>query len=245
MTSTNKAYKDEEDDWLEVSNNSNNNNDDAMKSSLELVESPNQDDDNDDDSYSTDDEEEEYELTSGQRQRSTRFSHLWHCPSRFQCITFTSSLLLLFLITIISRITDTSTDHRPPGAVGVGHSSYDTLSSRFLEEYEAHLTLYRHRASGAEFLAFVPDSSVSGSNHVGGKNKKGGSVITSSSENDNEENYYYDPKPDKVFGVAFRTKPESSTGVPHILEREYVYVVVCCWMDLFVYIHLTFDLTCV
>ena len=30
----------------------------------------------------------------------------------------------------------------------------------------------------------------------------------------------YDPKPDKVFGVAFRTKPESSTGVPHILERE-------------------------
>eukprot|EP00956_Cyclotella_meneghiniana_P032877 scaffold91887_cov39-Cyclotella_meneghiniana.AAC.6 len=224
MTSTNKAYKDEEDDWLEVSNNSDNNDDDAMKSSLELVESPNNNDDDDDDSYSTDEEEEEYELTSGQR--STRFSHLWHCPSRFQCMALTSSLLLLlFLITIISRITDTSTTHhRPPGAVGVGHSSYDTLSSISLEEYEAHLTLYRHRATGAEFLAFVPDSSVRGNHNVGGKNKKGGSVITSSSENDNEENYYYDPKPDKVFGVAFRTKPESSTGVPHILEREYMFM---------------------
>ncbi|EED88712.1 metalloprotease, partial [Thalassiosira pseudonana CCMP1335] len=71
-----------------------------------------------------------------------------------------------------------------PGAVDVGHAAYDTLHSSWLEEYEARLTLYRHRATGAEYLAG------------------------------------YDPKPDKVFGVAFRTKPESSTGVPHILEHS-------------------------
>jgi hypothetical protein len=55
-------------------------------------------------------------------------------------------------------------------------------------------------------LAFIPDAVTSGPSTNGNTGR-------------GEE---YDPKPDKVFGVAFRTKPESSTGVPHILEREFL-----------------------
>ena len=119
----------------------------------------------------------------------------------------------------------------PPGADGVGHAAYDVLASSRLTERAARLALYRHRATGAEYLAFVPDATRRGPDRGGGP--AGG----------------YDPKPDKVpcerhlllpclgsavqlkcvrcpqtnaqvFGVAFRTRPESSTGVAHILERE-------------------------
>lgn len=87
------------------------------------------------------------------------------------------------------------------GAMGVvEHAAYDVLDSSWLEEYEATLTLYRHQVTGAEFLAYVPNVTRSG---LGGEDEGG-----------------YDPKPDKVFGVSFRTKTESSSGLPHILERE-------------------------
>jgi hypothetical protein len=88
----------------------------------------------------------------------------------------------------------------------VAHKAYEALHSSRLEEYDAKLTLYRHKVTGAEFLAYIPDHS----SHEEGSNKGNGGGG-------------YDPKPDKVFGVAFRTKPESSTGVPHILEREFIY----------------------
>ena len=75
-------------------------------------------------------------------------------------------------------------------------------------EYDGRLTLYKHRITGAEFLAYVPEHHSDGLSGSG----SGG----------------YDPKPDKVFGVAFRTKPESSTGVPHILERKFFMLLLCC-----------------
>ena len=107
----------------------------------------------------------------------------------------------------------------------VAHAAYEALHSSRLEEYDAQLTLYRHKATGAEFLSFIPHSKEGtmpgGGGASGGKtkNKAGGG-----SEG-------YDPKPDKVFGVAFRTKPESSTGVPHILERELLFVLPCLTQD--------------
>ena len=84
-----------------------------------------------------------------------------------------------------------------PGVVTVEHAFYDVLDSSWLEEYEATLTLYKHKPTGAEFLAYIPNATRSGQGGV-----------------------EYDPKPDKVFAVAFRTKPQSSNGLPHILERE-------------------------
>lgn len=185
------ASPDNDDDWLEVSDHK------SSSSSLGALELQN----NDSDSYETDsDEEEEYELTSGRR--ATRFSTGWRPKELFRCGII--SLAILLAIILAPRHSGVlplfRSSHPPPGAVGVGHSAYDTIQSTRLEEYDARLTLYRHRATGAEFLAFVPDAVTA--------SFKGGS---------GEE---YDPKPDKVFGVAFRTKPESSTGVPHILERE-------------------------
>jgi hypothetical protein len=94
----------------------------------------------------------------------------------------------------------------------VAHKAYEALHSSRLEEYDAKLTLYRHQVTGAEFLAYIPDHS---SNNEEGKSNKG--------KGGGGGGGGYDPKPDKVFGVAFRTKPESSTGVPHILEREFIY----------------------
>lgn len=235
MSSTNKAaYQDE--DWLQVS--------DTNMTSLELESSVN--DDHDDDSYSTDEEEEEYELTSslgGIQQptpsRSTRFSSIRPCRFSSSSCILSSSALLLLLIAVTLRYYyngDAISSHRPPGAVGVGHASYDTLTSVRIDEYQARATLYRHRATGAEFLAVVPDAARNGGGGGGG-----GGTTTAAGGGEQGE-YYYDPKPDKVFGVAFRTKPESSTGVPHILERKweaciyfvlllllFYYFVCVCW----------------
>jgi hypothetical protein len=189
-----------EDDWLQVSDHK------SSTSSLQALEIQNENSSSS--SFETDsDEEEEYELTSGRR--ATRFSSGWRPKELVRCCIL---CLVLISVGVFAPRGDNGllplfgSSHPPPGAVGVGHSSYDTLQSTRLTEYEARLTLYRHRATGAEFLAFVPDKVTSGF--------KGGGVS-------GEE---YDPKPDKVFGVAFRTKPESSTGVPHILEREFLHV---------------------
>jgi Zn-dependent M16 (insulinase) family peptidase len=160
-----------------------------------------------DDNTDNDDYDEDYELTDHYtptlRQHlsgRTTLRQKW----RLRCVTL-ASLTFLVLCTIFyldyhNPSKSTKMRHPPPGAVGVGHAAYDTIESSFLEEYNARLTWYKHRSTGAEFLAFVPDSTRNGPSDGGG----GG----------------YDPKPDKVFGVAFRTKPESSTGVPHILEHS-------------------------
>jgi len=124
--------------------------------------------------------------------------------------------------------------NKPLGAVGVGHAVYDAVHSRsWLEstgrlalyrhrttgsEYSAYctfwtqdgawLTLYRHRATGAEYLAYVPDATrsvptIPAAEGAEREAEEGGGLRW------------------LVFGMAFRTKFESSTGVPHILEREF------------------------
>ena len=172
--------------------------------SLEMGASDDYDPDQDSaDDYEDDaDDDEEYELID---YATALHPTMWRPKERLRCI---STLILTFLIASIAayfqKHQNASTLQRsrpPPGAVGVGHAAYDTLHSSWLEEYDARLTLYRHRSTGAEFLAFIPDSTRSGPTHSG----RG-----------------YDPRPDRVFGVAFRTPPKTSTGVPHILEREYL-----------------------
>jgi Zn-dependent M16 (insulinase) family peptidase len=159
------------------------------------------DDDDDDDEYG--------ELTDRiptLKQRSFFLCcRLWRPKERLRCsILLTLTFLVICTTVYYGKNNDPNGSklrRAPPGAVGVGHAAYDTIESTFIEEYEARLTLYKHRSTGAEFLAFVPDTTRQGPNAAGG----GGG---------------YDPKPDKVFGIAFRTKPESSTGVPHILEHS-------------------------
>eukprot|EP00584_Thalassiosira_punctigera_P001492 CAMPEP_0172534620 /NCGR_PEP_ID=MMETSP1067-20121228/6914_1 /TAXON_ID=265564 ORGANISM="Thalassiosira punctigera, Strain Tpunct2005C2" /NCGR_SAMPLE_ID=MMETSP1067 /ASSEMBLY_ACC=CAM_ASM_000444 /LENGTH=1239 /DNA_ID=CAMNT_0013319433 /DNA_START=10 /DNA_END=3729 /DNA_ORIENTATION=+ len=159
-------------------------------------------DDDDDDSY----DEDLYSLTD--REGHNDMVRLRRRPKeRARCLAVVLASLLLAAGVAYWTSGEgglwagSSSRKKPPGAVGVGHAAYDALHSSTLVEHRARLTLYRHRATGAEFLAFVPDATRSGPSNEEGR---GG----------------YDPKPDKVFGVAFRTKPESSTGVPHILEHS-------------------------
>eukprot|EP00581_Thalassiosira_minuscula_P002514 CAMPEP_0183742174 /NCGR_PEP_ID=MMETSP0737-20130205/64115_1 /TAXON_ID=385413 /ORGANISM="Thalassiosira miniscula, Strain CCMP1093" /LENGTH=193 /DNA_ID=CAMNT_0025977715 /DNA_START=39 /DNA_END=617 /DNA_ORIENTATION=+ len=131
---------------------------------LEMGEDDAQDNSDDDGSSDVDtDDEDDYELTdraptlkdhlSG---RTTLF--VWRPKEQLRCVA-----LFLIAIGIASGVvywekSDAySSSHKPPGAVGVGHAAYDALHSSWLEEYEARLTLYRHRATGAEYLAYVPD----------------------------------------------------------------------------------------
>jgi len=102
----------------------------------------------------------------------------------------------------------------------VTHSAYDTIQTNYIVEYTGRLTLYKHGGTGAEVLAYIPDLLSSPTSAA--------TMTNSNSKKDKDSNVGYDPKPDKVFGVAFRTKPESSTGVPHILEREYIYIYIFC-----------------
>ena len=193
--------------------------------SLELGHEDNRSYSSDDDSGSSDDEE--YELTDNNQYEPTISDHIsgntsslvstiiWRTKEKIRCriLLLLATLLIIILIVYtkqgdgISLLKSSNNDKKshPPGAVGVGHASYDAIESAYLYEYKAQLSLYRHRTSGAEFLTFVPDKS-GGEGSFGSSSNEGGSG--------------YDPKPDKVFGIAFRTKPESSTGVPHILERE-------------------------
>lgn len=109
---------------------------------------------------------------------------------------------------------NTNNDNVPMLGSPVTHSAYDTIQTNYIVEYTGRLTLYKHGGTGAEVLAFIPDLFSPTS----------ATMTSSNSKKDKDSNVGYDPKPDKVFGVAFRTKPESSTGVPHILEREYIYI---------------------
>ena len=193
--------------------------------SLELGHDDNHSYSSDDDSESSN-SDEEYELTDNQYEptisdhitgntSSLVSTIIWRTKEKIRCriLLLLAALLIIILIVYtkqgdgISLLKSSNNDKKshPPGAVGVGHASYDAIESTYLYEYKAQLSLYRHRTTGAEFLTFVPDKSGTG---------EGGSFS-------NEGGGGYDPKPDKVFGIAFRTKPESSTGVPHILEREY------------------------
>lgn len=192
-----------------------------------IINSDSDSDANDD--SDSDDEDEEYELTD--QYTPTITDHItgrttllrccsndnyhWRPKERVRCIVLLVLLTICLVLSVVyvkypdnipGLLRGSGHGGPPPGALGVGHASYDTVHSSYLEEYNARLTLYRHRSTGAEYLAFVPDNKGSG----------GGDESSSSSG--------YDPKPDKVFGIAFRTKPESSTGVPHILEREYTFV---------------------
>ncbi|KAL9189535.1 hypothetical protein ACHAXT_009210 [Thalassiosira profunda] len=170
------------------------------------VDDDDEDYDDGDEYEDASDDEESYGLTD---HTPTLAQHLsgrttllaWRPKEAVRCISIALITVALAVGVFYAKDKDVATLRRPPGAVGVGHAAYDTVHSSWLSEYEAQLTLYRHRATGAEYLAFVPDATRNGPNAGGG----GGG---------------YDPKPDKVFGVAFRTKPESSTGVPHILEHS-------------------------
>ena len=195
--------------------------------SLEMGHDDNHSYSSDDDSESSDDEE--YELTDNNQYEPTMTDHIsgntsslvstiiWRTKEKIRCriLLLLAALLIIILIVYtkqgdgISLLKSSNNDKKshPPGAVGVGHASYDAIESTYLYEYKAQLSLYRHRTSGAEFLTFVPD-------------KSGTEGSFGSSSNEGGSGGGYDPKPDKVFGIAFRTKPESSTGVPHILERE-------------------------
>jgi hypothetical protein len=113
----------------------------------------------------------------------------------------------------------------------VTHSAYDTIQTKYIVEYTGRLTLYKHGGTGAEVLAYIPDLFSSPTSAA--------TMTSSNSKKDKDSNVGYDPKPDKVFGVAFRTKPESSTGVPHILEREYLYCFLYCFL---IYIYHAFDI---
>ena len=176
------------------------------------------DDEDVDSDNSENDDDEDYELTSladanPNPNSIALLTSTWRPKERLRCLTLLAlTLAFAAFMAFFQNNPNASTlglSHAPPGAEGVGHASYDTLHASFLEEYDARLTLYRHRATGAEFLAFVPEATRSGPGHSGS-----GGIGSDGGEG-------YDPKPDKVFGVAFRTKPESSTGVPHILEREF------------------------
>ncbi|KAG5183571.1 Metalloenzyme, LuxS/M16 peptidase-like protein [Tribonema minus] len=79
-------------------------------------------------------------------------------------------------------------------------SAYELLSEDFIKEYGARTALYRHRKSGAEVLSVQIDDD----------NKNSGAEVLSVQIDDDN----------KVFGVTFRTPPEDSTGVPHILEHS-------------------------
>jgi Zn-dependent M16 (insulinase) family peptidase len=155
-----------------------------------------------------DDDEDAYELTDHTptlQQRSFFLCcRLWRPKERLRCFILVALTFITACTVYYFSAGDPNSSkmrHAPPGAVGVGHASYDTIESTFIDEYHARLTLYKHRSTGAEFLAFVPDTTRQGPN----------TLFTTNG---------YDPKPDKVFGIAFRTKPESSTGVPHILEHS-------------------------
>ena len=239
----NNNHTNDEEEWLQVPGSTSKKKTKKNFQSLEMGHDDDDDDDennsiisgdsidsmnnNDSDSHSQgddDDDDEEYELTD--QYTPTITDHItgrttllrcmtcsnnyhWRPKERVRCIILLLGICLVLTVIYakypdnISGLLRSSNHGPPPGALGVGHASYDTVHSSYLEEYNARLTLYRHRSTGAEYLAFVPDNNGIGS---GGGDESSG----------------YDPKPDKVFGIAFRTKPESSTGVPHILEREFI-----------------------
>ena len=181
------------------------------------------DDFNDSDEYtSSDGDDDQYAPSLGQHPsgRTTLLSSPWvpHCcrrttiwrsRERTRCIVLCVAFVASVVVYVISRggggmmggIFFGGGGRAQPPMVGVVmHPAYDVVHTSHLIEYNGRMTLYKHRRTGAEFLSYVPDTG----GDEGGTGGRGG----------------YDPKPDKVFGVAFRTKPESSTGVPHILERE-------------------------
>ncbi len=194
------------------------------------------DDDDDDDEYSSDnDDEEDYDLSD--QYTPTLNQHLsgrttllrprtitCRCSILMQAVASIAALLAVLVMirngpslkNNLRRHPDNNNKNKNGGGemiTVVAHAAYEALHSSRLEEYDAQLTLYRHKATGAEFLSYIPHSKegkMPGGGASGGKTNGGGSGGSQG----------YDPKPDKVFGVAFRTKPESSTGVPHILERE-------------------------
>ena len=196
------------------------------------------DDDDDENSYSSD----QYAPSLGQHHlagRTTLLSSLlllrprawgnnWRTKERLRCLCL--SVFASFAIVAFSSVHYYGGDGGGGGGgssvVGlVGHEGYDALHSSRIVEFEGRLTLYRHRATGAEFLAYVPDSTRTGGPSPPSSNNNGGGGGGGGGGGD-DDGGGYDPKPDKVFGIAFRTKPESSTGVPHILEREFHLVLV-------------------
>ena len=178
-----------------------------------------------------DDDNEQYaHLTTGTAPRRSRLL----CTKQCWCILLT--VVIAAFVLLVKYDNNGNFAHRngntftPPWSTNINnkndnvpmlgrpvtHSAYDTIQTNYIVEYTGRLTLYKHGGTGAEVLAYIPDLLSSPTSAA--------TMTNSNSKKDKDSNVGYDPKPDKVFGVAFRTKPESSTGVPHILEREYIYI---------------------
>ena len=81
------------------------------------------------------------------------------------------------------------------------HPSFELIDSEFLKEHNAESNTFKHKKTGAEIF-FINWSAASNSNSTDSSS----SIV----EIDDES----------TFGIFFRTPPDDSTGVPHILEHS-------------------------
>ena len=77
------------------------------------------------------------------------------------------------------------------------HPSFELIDSEFLNELNAQSNTYKHKKTGAEIF-----------------------FINWSTENNNTNSSSVEIDDESTFGIFFRTPPEDSTGVPHILEHS-------------------------
>lgn len=112
----------------------------------------------------------------------------------------------------LSLLVGTACTARTGPSAAVKHPSFSMTRTTHVEEINADLTMYRHKKTGAEFLAIVPRTSPGASGELrsifGGGS--GGSNGTAAADDDF----------DRAFGVSFRTVPRDDTGVAHILEHS-------------------------
>jgi len=76
------------------------------------------------------------------------------------------------------------------------HNGFELINNENLEEYDAKGVTYEHKKTGAEIY------------------------IVNWSGGDSNSGKVYDTCKEKVFGIFFRTPPNDSTGIPHVLEHS-------------------------